>query len=79
MRIAARLLLLILAAFGPLAPVLVLFLIAIPPLLAFSGWAWWVDLPAGMLDCGLIVGAALWLGPEALASARAFLEEERHR
>jgi hypothetical protein len=58
---------------------MLLFLVAMPPLIALSGWPWWVDLTLAGVECGLIVVTALWLGPEALASARAFLEQERRR
>jgi hypothetical protein len=47
-----RLGLLLLAAYGPLAPAVLVL---------------------------LLVGAALWLGPRALAEVRAFLDEERRR
>ncbi len=54
---------------------MLLFLLAMPPLIALSGWPWWVDLVVASLECGLIVGAALWLGPSALREARAFLDD----
>ena len=78
-RAPARFLILLLASFGPLAPIMLLFLLAMPPLIALSGWPWWLDLGLALAECGLIVGAVLWLGPDALASARAALEEERRR
>jgi hypothetical protein len=71
--------LLLLASFGPLVPVMLLFLLAMPPPIALSGWPWWPQLTLGISDCGLIVGTVLWLGPGALAEAREFLEEERRR
>ncbi len=58
---------------------MLLFLVAMPVLLAFSGWPWWIDLTVALAECGLIAGFAVWLGPEALAGARAFLEQERRR
>lgn len=58
---------------------MLLFLVAMPVLIAFSGWAWWIDLTLALVECGLIAGSAVWLGPEALAGARAFFEEERRR
>jgi len=58
---------------------MLVFLLAMPPLIALSGWPWWLQVVVALSDCGLIVGAVLWLGPGALASAREFLEEERRR
>ena len=78
-RALARFLLLLFASFGPLAPFMLLFLLAMPPLIVLSGWPWWLQLAIGLGDCGLIVGAVLWLGPGTLAEAREFLEEERRR
>ena len=78
-RALGRFLVLLLASYGPLAPLMLLFLLAMPPLIAFSGWSWWIDLTLALVECGVIVGFALWLGPEALAGARAFLEQERGR
>jgi hypothetical protein len=65
------------ASYGPLAPVMLLFLLAMPALIALSGWPWWVDLTFALAECGVIVGAAIWLGPVALAAARASFEEQR--
>jgi len=79
MRPVVRFLALFFASFGPLAPVLLLFLVAMPPLIAFSGWPWWVDLALACGECGLVVGAALWLGPDALAEVRRFMDDERRR
>jgi hypothetical protein len=78
-RALARSFLLLLASFGPLAPVMVLFLLAMPPLIALSGWPWWLNVTLAVFDCGLIIGAALWFGPGALAAAREFLDEERRK
>jgi len=58
---------------------MLLFLLAMPPLIALSGWPWWLDLVLAGAECGLIVAAVLWLGPDALASVRAYMEEERRR
>lgn len=76
-RALARFLLLLLASFGPLAPVMLVFLFAMPPLIALSGWPWWLEVVVALGDSGLIVGVVLWLGPGALAAAREFLDEER--
>jgi hypothetical protein len=70
---------LFLASYGPLAPVMLLFLVAMPPLIAVSGWPWWIDVALVVGECGLIVVAALWLGPEAVAAVREFMKEERQR
>jgi hypothetical protein len=58
---------------------MLLFLVAMPVLIALSGWAWWIDLTFALAECGLIAGFAVWQGPEALAAARDFLERERRR
>jgi hypothetical protein len=78
-RLVVRFLVLFLAAYGPLAPIMLAFLVAVPPLIALSGWPWWADLAMALPECSLLIGGALWLGPGALAEARAFLEEERRR
>ena len=78
-RALARFLLLLLASFGPLAPVMLVFLLAMPPLIALSGWPWWLQLLVALSDCGLIIGAVLGLGPGALAAAREFLDDERRQ
>ncbi|HTS72978.1 MAG TPA: hypothetical protein VMG74_04640 [Gaiellaceae bacterium] len=77
MRILGRFLILVLASYGPLAPVMIAFLVAMPILIAFSGWPWWLDLTIAGVECGLIAGVAIWHGPEALAAAREFLEQSR--
>ncbi len=74
-----RLLLLALAAYGPLAPVVVLFLLVVPVLVLLTGWPWWLRALLAGWDVLALVGAALWLGPGALEEARAFLESERER
>jgi hypothetical protein len=53
MRIVARCLTLFLAAYGPLAPITLLFLLVAPPLIAFSGWPWWLDLSLALGECAL--------------------------
>ena len=58
---------------------MLLFLVAMPVLIAFSGWPWWIDLTLAAVECGLIAGFALWQGPEGVAAARDFLERERRR
>jgi hypothetical protein len=78
-RALGRFLILLLASFGPLAPIMLLFLLAMPPLVALSGWPWWVDLIFAGGECGLIVVVVLWLGPGALASVREYMDEERRR
>ena len=74
-----RLGLLLLAAYGPLAPAVLLFLLVVPVLVLITGWPWWLRLLLVLWDVLLLVGAALWLGPRALAEVRAFLDEERRR
>lgn len=58
---------------------MLLFLVAMPPLIALSGWPWWLDLAFAIVDCGLVLVAVFWLGPGALAAAREFLDEERQK
>ena len=53
-RAPARFLILLLASFGPLAPIMLLFLLAMPPLIALSGWPWWLDLGLALAECGLV-------------------------
>lgn len=77
LRLLGRFLILLLASYGPLAPLMLLFLLAMPPLIALSGWPWWLDLALAGGECGLIAGFAIWLGPEALAAARQFLEQAK--
>jgi hypothetical protein len=77
MRALGRFLILLLASYGPLAPLVLLFLLAMPPAIALSGWPWWLDLTLAGLEFSLLAGVAVWLGPEALVAAREFLEEAR--
>lgn len=74
-RAALRLLLLILAAYGPLAPVVIVMLTVVPPLLVLSGWPWWI---VGVLlasDVGILLVTALWLGPQVQAEIREYAHE----
>ncbi len=77
MRLVLRLLALVLAAYGPLAPLVVLFVLAMPPVILLSGWPLWLKALLLANDVGLLVGTALWLGPGMLEEVRQFLEEER--
>jgi hypothetical protein len=77
MRRALRFLVLVVAAYGPLAPAILVFLFAVPPLVFLSGWSWWVKLLLLSNDLGLVLGAALWLGPGMLAEIQQTLELER--
>ena len=56
---------------------MLLFLLAMPPAIALSGWPWWLDLTLAGIELGLLGGVAVWIGPGALAAAREFLEEAR--
>ncbi len=73
-----RVFILVLAAYGPLAPTVLLFLLALPPLVLLSGWPWWLKALLLANDVGVVVGAALWLGPGMLEEIRRTLELERH-
>ena len=77
MRRLLRVFALILAAYGPLAPTVVLFLLVLPPLVLLSGWPWWLKVLLLANDIGVVVGAALWLGPGMLEEIRRTLEMER--
>ena len=76
-RLIGRFLVYFLAAYGPLAPITFLFLVAMPVLVALSGWTWSIDLTFALAETALIVGAVIWLGPDAYAATREFLDEER--
>jgi hypothetical protein len=76
-RLAGRFLVALLVSYGPLAPIVLLYLLAMPPLMALSGWPWWVDLVLASLEVGVLAGVALWLGPGLVADLHAFLEEEK--
>jgi hypothetical protein len=77
MRRLLRVFVLLLAAYGPLAPSVLLFLLALPPLVLLRGWPWWVKVLLLANDVGVVVGAALWLGPSMLEEIRRTLEPER--
>jgi hypothetical protein len=77
MRLLMRSLGLFFLAYGPLAPIALLFLLAMPPLIALSGWPWWIDLMMALGECGLLVGGAVWGGPQVMEEIRAFRVEQR--
>jgi hypothetical protein len=74
-----RFLLYFVAAYGPLTPVVLLFVIASPALVVVSGWSWWLKAIFIALDAGLLLLVAVWMGPKALREIQATLDAERRR
>jgi len=74
-----RVALLFLVASGPLTPAVVLFLLAVPPLILLSGWPTWLQATVFVVDIVTLVAAAVVLGPPALEEIHAFLDSERDR
>jgi hypothetical protein len=79
MRALLRFLLLFLAAYGPLAPVMLAFLLVMPPLLVIVDWPLWVKVLLLAKDVVLVVALALWLGPGMIDEVRRFLRSEPPR
>jgi hypothetical protein len=79
MRALLRFLLLFLAAYGPLAPVMLAFLLVMPPLLVIVDWPLWVKVLLLANDVVLVVALALWLGPGMIDEVRRFLRSEPPR
>jgi hypothetical protein len=79
MRFLPRFLLLFLAAYGPLAPVMLIFLLAVPPLVLVVDWPLWVKALLLVNDVVLVVALALWLGPGMVEEVRRFLRSEPPR
>jgi hypothetical protein len=80
MRRTTKLLVLFLAAYGPLSPAVLLFLIVAPPLILASGWRTWLQALLLGIDVVAIVVAALVFGPSAIEEIRAAFNEGRdHR
>jgi hypothetical protein len=76
MRALLRFLLLFVAAYGPLAPIMLAFLLVTPPLLVIVDWPLWVKALMLTNDVVLVVTLALWLGPGMIDEARRFLRSE---
>jgi hypothetical protein len=76
MRTLVRFLLLFVAAYGPLAPVMLAFLLAVPPLLVIVDWPLWVKALLLTNDVVLVVALALWLGPGMIDEVGRFLRSE---
>ena len=76
MRSLLRFLLLFVAAYGPMAPVMLLFLLAVPPLVVIVDWPLWVKALMLTNDVVLVVALALWLGPGMVDEVRRFLRSE---
>jgi hypothetical protein len=79
MRALLRFLLLFLAAYGPVAPVMLAFLLVMPPLLVIVDWPLWVKVLLLANDVVLVVALALWLGPGMIDEVRRFLRSEPPR
>ena len=78
-RRSAKLVVYILAVFGPLTPALVLFILAAPPLILLSGWPTPLQAVLLVVDVGSVLAAAVVLGPSALEEVRRALGERRPR
>ena len=77
MRRLGRLTIFVFAVYGPLAPTVILFLLVFAPLILLSGWPAWIQALLFTIDVVSVLGAAILLGPAALAEIRAELEAER--
>jgi hypothetical protein len=71
MRRFVRLIIFVFAVYGPLAPTVILFLLVFPPLLPLTGWPEWIQAVLFTIDVISVLGAAILLGPAALAEIRA--------
>jgi hypothetical protein len=74
-----KLLLFIVAVYGPLAPTMVLFMLVAAPLILLSGWPAWVQAVLLVVDIASVLAVAVLLGPGAIEEMRATMEEERRR
>lgn len=79
MRQTGRVALLLFLAYGPLAPPVVLFLLAAPPLILLSGWPTWLQASLFLVDVVTLLAAGVILGPPTLDEIHAFLDSERDR
>lgn len=70
-----KLLVFILAVYGPLTPTVVLFLLVAPPLTLLSGWASWIKAALLLCDIAPMLVAAILLGPGAIEEIRAALND----
>jgi hypothetical protein len=77
MRRLWRLTIFVFAVYGPLALTVILFLLIFPPLIPLTGWPEWVQAVLFTIDVVSVLGAAILLGPAALAEIRAELGAER--
>jgi hypothetical protein len=79
MRRLLKLIIFVFAVYGPLGPTIILFVLVAPPLILLSGWAWWIQAVFFTIDVVCVLGAAIWLGPSAVAEIRADFEAERRQ
>ena len=79
MRALLRFLLIVVAGYGPLAPVMLAFQLVMPPLLVIVDWPLWVKALLLANNVVLVVALALWLGPGMLDEVRRFLRSEPPR
>jgi hypothetical protein len=77
MRRLWKLIIFVFAVYGPLGPTVILFLLAAPPLILLSGWPVWIQAALFTIDVVSVLGAAIVLGPSAVAEIRAEFEAER--
>jgi hypothetical protein len=77
MRQLWKLILFVLAVYGPLGPTVFVFVVATPPLILLSGWPLWIQASLFTVDVVFVLGAAILLGPSAVAEIRAELEAGR--
>lgn len=77
MRLLLRMLVLLVASYGALAPAVLALVLATPPLIAFVNWPAWLKALLLVNDVGLLVGTAAWLGPGMLDELRRWRELEQ--
>jgi hypothetical protein len=77
MRLLLRMLVLVLASYGALAPAVLALVLATPLLIAFVDWPTWLKALLLVNDVGLLVGTAAWLGPGMLDELRRWRELEQ--
>ena len=77
MRRLLKLIIFVFAVYGPLGPTVILFLLAAPPLILLSGWPIWIQVTLFTIDVVSVLGAAIMLGPSAVAEIRADLDAGR--
>jgi hypothetical protein len=72
-----KLIVYVFAVYGPLGPAILLFVVVVPPLVLLTGWPTWIQAAVVAIDVAGTLGAAVWLGPSAVAEIRAALDPDR--